>query len=62
MYLKSRLMHYGPVLLAMMAAFAVVSVVMEQPGFSTAIIAIATGLVIGEIFHYLGVKKERREP
>ncbi|MGM9919980.1 MAG: hypothetical protein ACI33O_01945 [Bhargavaea sp.] len=60
MYLKSRIKHYVPVLLAMAAAFAVISMVVEKPDYSTALIAIGIGFVMGETFHYLKSKKPVR--
>ncbi|KZE36413.1 hypothetical protein AV656_14835 [Bhargavaea cecembensis] len=60
MYLKSRIKHYVPVLLAMAAAFAVISMVVEKPDYSTALIAIGIGIMMGETFHYLKSKKTGR--
>ncbi|WP_213423847.1 hypothetical protein [Bhargavaea massiliensis] len=60
MYLKSRIKHYVPVLLAMAAAFAVIFMVVEKPDYPTALIAIGTGFVAGETIHYLNSKKTGR--
>ncbi|SEJ79426.1 hypothetical protein SAMN04488127_2822 [Bhargavaea ginsengi] len=62
MYIKSRIKQLLPVVLAMAATFMAIGLLMEDPDYTTAILAIAIGLVIGEIIHYLGAKKERPEP
>ncbi|EMR05592.1 hypothetical protein C772_02412 [Bhargavaea cecembensis DSE10] len=60
MYLKTRIRHYLPVLAAMAATFAVISMVVEKPDYSTALIAIGLGFVAGETIHYLNSKKTGR--
>ena len=58
-YLKERYNTYGYVFLGLLIGFIVVTLLFDKPDYKSAIIAMALGLIIGELFVFFKWSKNR---